>query len=1179
MKKIDSCQSHGRYRTFFKLLLTVKLVLFLMCVFALQLPAKSFSQKVTIRMENASFQQIAKHLENESGYTFLYSTEHAQKISRVNLEYKDAELTRVLDETLRDSGLSYRIVDHTIVIIPLSPDAQQPVRKTVTGIVAEKGTGSSLMGVAVRVKGTSISTVTDNQGKYRITFPDAPATVLEFSFLGKQTREIAYTGQERIDVALDEDMKAIDEIVVTGYETVEVDKMAGSYSQVKKEELVFNGQNTIEEALQGKLPGVTITNDSGLLGVRQTVKVRGTSTVLGDSQPLWVVDGVPQQDPLPFDGRELNNFDASNVDIIRNFVGNAISWLNPELIEDITVLKDASATAIYGVKAANGVIVITTRRGKIGTPQISYSGNFSIGSKVTYDKMNLMNSQERVDVSREIYDRGLVASSQTKSPIGYSGAYYDYIIGKSTFEEFNARVKQLEVNNTDWFDIFFRNPLSHSHTLSVSGGNSGVTYVATIGANENKGTARGNDVNSYNASIRLSTMLWDKVMIDFSVAGSIRDTEGSTKFSPYNFASKTTRVLPAYNEDGTYHFYSKSGYNYNPLYELEHSANSNTLSTMKASMRVRYDITDNFTFESTVGYDYSSMVGESYMDEYTHYITSIRGYEFGTRLPSDVDYLQSRLPHGGEYNFENSLTRAFVIKNQLSYKLRKDDHFISMMVGQELQSTTNKGLKGQQYGYLPGRGKTFVAPPLTYDTNSGTGYAENDLAKRIPVITDNKTNLISYYASGYYSFRDIYVLNTSIRLDASNRFGAAERYLPVWSVGGVLNIHGYEWFANQGVLNTLRLRASYGFQGNVVTNAGPELICTIGAIDRTTGEYTLNAKSLPNKNLRWEKTKTVNVGLDFGLLDNRLNGKVEYYHKLGIDILRMQDIAYEYGVSVMPVNGGRIMNEGWEATLSGTPVRTEDFVWSLNFNTGKNFNKILSPMNVVKSYINAVAGNIYKEGYPIGGFWAFRFVEVNPLNGIPVFDFTGQDDPDAPLDSTLYMEYMGKRDPDFSGGLGTSLRYRNLSLSTNFSFQIGGKGFLAPLYESVGDVPAEMDNLNRDLVGRWRKPGDITDIPTIPQGGRSGIKVAGETLYWPRMYNQSNLRVVSTSFLKCNNITMSYTMPRDMISRFAKSMTMRFSVTNPFRFVSSDFRGADPEVKMGNQPVSSTYSFNLSMTF
>ena len=392
-------------------LLKMKVTVLLLLVCVLQSMAGAYSQtaKYDISMTGGKLENVFKLIEQKGEYTFLYSIEDVDQISSVNVNVKQADLKEVLDICLANTKLTYEI-NGRLVIIRVKDEKPKVKERVIKGVVKDRK-GEPLPGVTVLVKGTAVGVATDIDGKFTMNATRDTVNLL-FSFIGMKTKEVVWKGQKDLVVVLEDDSREMEEVVVTGYQTVKKSNMAGSVSTVKGEDLVITGTESLEQMLQGKLPGVVITNQNGMVGTRQKVRVRGTSTLLGSQEPVWVVDGIIQEDPLPFKAEELTLFghDPDNFDIIRNFVGSAISWLNPSDIKDVTVLKDASSTAIYGVKAANGVIVITTKKGETGRLSVGYSGNFSIGSKVTYDKLNLMNSKERVDVSREVYENGLVSA-------------------------------------------------------------------------------------------------------------------------------------------------------------------------------------------------------------------------------------------------------------------------------------------------------------------------------------------------------------------------------------------------------------------------------------------------------------------------------------------------------------------------------------------------------------------------------------------------------------------------------------------------------------------------------------------------------------------------------------------------------------------------------------------------
>lgn len=479
--------------------------------------AKAVRDTISLNLQEVKLERFVEVMKQKTGLNFLYNSLLFKDAKPISVTANGENWESVLRRVLEKEGFTYDVKDE-IVVIKRKVENDHNKFVIVKGKVIDSKK-EPLPGVTVLLKGMTIGTVTDSKGNFSIRVPQGVDSLI-VSFIGMQT-EYLKLEKDKLEytVVMKEDVTQLGEVVVTGYQEFDRSRMAGSVSSIKAEDLHFSGTNTLEQALQGRLPGVVITNTSGLVGVRQKTRVRGTSTLLGSQEPIWVVDGIIQEDPLPFDTKTFDSageINSDNFDYIRNFVGSSIAWLNPNDIESITVLKDASATAIYGVRAANGVIVIKTKRGKSGAASISYSTRLNVSEQVTYDKLELMNSKERVEVSREIFQRGLTAS-WTNNNIGYAGALNQYLKKEITKDEFEQRVAKLETTNTDWFDILFRTPFSHSHSLSISGGSEDVRYYASLSYNSTKGTAIGNDTESYGANVGLDMNLGKKLRASFTL--------------------------------------------------------------------------------------------------------------------------------------------------------------------------------------------------------------------------------------------------------------------------------------------------------------------------------------------------------------------------------------------------------------------------------------------------------------------------------------------------------------------------------------------------------------------------------------------------------------------------------------------------------------------------------------
>jgi len=1176
----------------------IRLMIVLFSVFAFQVRA-SYAQIVTISKTNAKIVDIFKEIRTQTGFDFVYTSSQINEAKPVTINVQKVSLNEALIACFRNQPLSYTIKNKTIVVKEKITNENKTSATSAIKYrsVAGKVTGidkRALPGVTVLSRELNVRTVTNKDGDYKIDVADEGQATLIFSYIGMQTREVAVEGKSTADVTLTDAVNEMETMVVTGFQILKRSDVVGSVASIQAKELNFNGINTLEQALQGKLAGLVVTSPSGLAGTKQNVRVRGTSTLIGNQEPIWVVDGVIQEDPLPFKSQELNTaggITTDNFDYIRNFVGNSIRWLNPMDIEEITVLKDASATAIYGVRAANGVIVITTKKGQVGPPSINYSTNFSITDKVTYEKLNLMNSKERVAVSREIFDRGLTSPTVNNS-IGYAGALNEYLYLKTINEsEFNAKVADMEMVNTDWFDLLFRKPISTSHNLGISGGNATTRYYSSFGYTVNNGTAIGNDTRGITGALSMTTQLSKNLNFGVRLNASKNTTNGFYQVSPYEYASKVNRAIGVYNPNGELSFYrNTSGYLFNFMNERDETGNVNNTLTTNASMDVNYQILKNLRFQTLFNYSGSATNGSTYATEKTEYISKTHRYsEYGLR-PTDAAYISSKLPVGGEYNQISNTNRTWGWRNSISFnQVFAKKHSVAVMMGIQTNSTQYDGYQATTYGYLRDRGKSFASLPLTVGVLKNVNTL---LVGNVPTVTDRRVNTMGVYLTSSYSYDSRYVFNVSVRNDRSNRFGqfTNEKFNPVWAGGLRWNVANEKWFEQTSWLNGLSVRSSFGYQRNIASNVSPDLIIRIpnagaSSTDSFSGETLLTIKSLPYGDLRWEQTTSLNLGVDWSLFKNKVSGSFEYYTKRGKALITSLDVPSEYGVSSMYVNGGTMKNSGYEVSAGFVPVRTRNFTWSVNLNTSKNFNEITKTGPQVVSWQTAAMGQLNVVGKPVSAFYAFKTTGINPANGEPMIDLSVA--PGANVkDPTSFMQYMGKLDPDFTSGLGMNFRYKMLTLSSSFYLQVGGSRFLAPLYNyasSNSGLPTEYENLSRLILDRWTPSNPNATVPALPNGSLPNVPLpngdtrAGSNLY--SFYNYSTDRVVSATSLRCNNVNVSYTLPEALVKKLkCKNVAVGGGVSNPFSINSADFQGIDPEVAFGGQPRTRTYTVNLNLS-
>ncbi len=1037
---------------------------------------------------------------------------------------------------------------------------------------------------------------------------------LVVSYIGKKSVKVKLTPdviKKPIEVVLktDETMLADVTIVEDGYNRLPRKDMVGAFTTVKADDIMMPAYQSIDQMLQGKVAGMSVVNTSARVGASPKITIRGTSTILGNSDPLWVVDGVIQEDPLSIDMSSAITSD------MRELIGNQISWLNPQDIDNITVLKDASATAIYGSKASNGVIVVTTKKGTPGRVSVNYNTNVSVRERPTYDMYDFMNSYERIQFSKEAYEAGVRYQSEPLPQIyTYEGLMAMFNKRMITEDEFSRYLQRLETVNTDWFDLLTRNSVSQSHNLSISGGTDKYTYNASIGYQNNKGYEVGNENDQITARLSINSNINEKLSINAQLNGSVRDADGyGAGVNPYTYAMNTSRAIPAFEENGDRAFYSKyytyqyntllggkNQYSYNIFNEMENSFSFNRGTNFNASINVSYKILKWLTYQGTASISVTNNKSESYAGEKTSRVEQLyRGYAYGTEKAGSDRFNAALMPYGGVLNQANSQGVSYNTSHRLQFsKEFNEDHRLNAMLGMEIRSSESTSEGNTVWGYVPERGSILVSPtlpenfkPIGSDVTIGWG-ALAQLYNGAWNKMSTTTNYMSFFATVAYAFKNRYVVNVNVRSDASNRFGqdVNKQFDPTWSFGASWKIAQEPFMMEHAHwLDQLNLRASYGIQGNVVNTLSPEMIVRYQGLLQSYNEYYLSISSLPNKQLKWERTKSLNLGLDLALFGITMN--FEYYRRNSNAIIR-QDIAQEYGMSTMPLNGGLISNSGLEVTLNFTPIRTNDIAWTIGVNAGKNWNESSSDDRTAKAdelthtdFLNGSSDRPLKKGYPLSAFWSYKFTGLNGTNGYPTFKDATYDavDGNGSVDPTTFLVYSGQSEPDFSGGFNTRLRWKNFNIGMDFAVALGAKKRLPNPYSTFtyGKMPDIFSNLSKELNDRWKQPGDEahTNIPGLYTSVRDLYNLNLPNGLYDNIYSmwaQSDVRVASASFLRCTQLSLSYTLPRTLCQKIGLSrIQLSANINNLFVIASDDWKGYDPELGYSIQP--RIYSVGLSL--
>ncbi len=1105
-----------------------------------------------------------------------------------------------------------------------TPDPKK--QTTITGNVSDANTGETLPGVNIMIKNSLLGAITNIDGDFRIMLPASHAKgTLVFSFIGYESQEVELGSKLNLNVMLRPSMQQVEEVVATGYQVIDKREITSSVVTLGSEDLEVKNALTVDQMLEGKAAGLEITNLSSTPGAAAKVKVRSSNTFNGNQSPLWVIDGVIYEDPVPLSNDDINSFD--NV----NLIGNALTGINPQDIESINVLKDASATAIYGIRAAGGVISITTKRGTEGTPKVSYSFSGSVVNRPRYQDFNLMNSKERIDVSREMQDRNLGYPQgqyyENADRIGYEGALMNYWDGTYTFDEFQNQVSTLETMNTDWFGELYQPALNQSHGVNISGGGKSSRYYASVGYDKQEGTEKGVGLDRITGRTNLDFDLRENVKLSMKMSGSVQEaTYNHSSINTFNEAYYNSRAVPVYNEDGSLFYQQRQLGDYvnnsNPVYgrynvlnEMENSAKNISNKEFAISAQLQWEIIKGLEFRSQASYRNTTNLQEEWIDADTYYVADLRTYDvIDDYISKQVDNYAT-VPLGGLYSGGMVSQSSSTITNQLNYrKVINTKHVLNLNVSQEARSTKYWGATGfTAPGYSHDNGRQFIYLP-SVNLSSTTGkldfesYPYDNMINWFssgsiyPTITDQLNNAMSFFGIFSYVYDNRYIANFNMRSDGTNAFGQYKeyRFKPTWSVSGRWNAHNEAFLKDNNTINELAFRASYGVRGTIpsaspyliIRNFGPE---TGSGGDFSFGENVANLSSFPQTNLKWEINKTTNLGIDYSLFGGNVSGAFDYSYSFSDDLLLTRPVSLVNGSSTQQYNGGSKDVQSIEFSIRTVNIKTKNFSWSTRFNFSRDIDRVLKGYEetsdsqiTIGNYLN---GGIFKKGFPSSGFYSYHFEGLDE-NGLPTFANINRPDltPDEQLSAML--KYEGQRTPQYYGGFGTEFKYKRLSLSANFSYKLGYRIRMLKLYEGSQNLPMPYENMSSDFNNRWRQPGDenYTDIPALSNNSLllkdnasnydKGIFPSSGGSLW-NLYDYSDARTAKGDHIRLNSLTVSYAMPNPIISKLGLSALLLSAQASNLAVWAFDKKlsGQDPnQVRNLGIPSLPTYSFSLNVT-
>lgn len=1228
-RKKRICYSRGS--TVSKILKIMKISFFLLLALMTTVQASSVAQKINLSLKDAKIEEAFKEITEQTKLRFLYNNNVTEKTGRVTVSLRGATVEEALAAVLKNKDLSYKIIANTVSINYRDSEEREVAeiksnQSKVTGTVRNED-GEVLVGATVLVNGTNASTVTNVEGLFEINA--AGSSTITITYVGHQTQQIPVNSRSTINVILELSEREIAniEVVATGYQNIDRKLFTGATTRVSARDAERNGVPDISRMLEGQAAGVSVQNVSGTFGAAPKIRVRGATSLSGENKPLWVVDGIILEDVVNISNEALSTGDANTL------IGSSVAGINPDDIESFNILKDAAATAMYGARAMNGVIVVTTKKGRNtdGKPNVNYTGNFTTYLKPNYNQFDIMNSAEQMSILIEQDNKGFFNHSAV-SRSAEGGVFwkmynrmYEYDANTNTFGLENTREAKLGFlqryakANTDWFDVLFKNSLLQDHSISISSGSEkSQTYFSTSFLHDN-GQTLGDNVKRYTANFRNNIRFSDKFSAEVLVNGSIRDQRSPGtltresdpvygKYSrdfdinPYSYALNTSRLITPYDENGELEYFTLNYAPFNILNELEENYLNLQFMDLRVQGGLRYKIIPQLTASVDGAYRYARTERQHYVTENSNMANAFRAAGDATIANSndflykDPDFPNSLpqivLPEGGFYNTDLNNLINYYFRSNLEYDSKfNNDHRLNMFGSFEVRQADRQNSDYQGIGYQYENGG-LVNPNYRFfkkmieggEPYFGMGYEWD--------------RFVAGMFRAAYAYQEKYSLNFTTRLDGSNKMGESKvaRWLPTWNISGKWNIDQEEFFNyDKGVLTALGIRGTYGLTASLgsARNSSAVFYNRIAYRPYEDEKEALTyIDGLENSELTWEKLYEVNVGADLQLF-HKIDITADWYQRNIFDLigrLRTSGIGGQYTKSA---NYADMKAHGFELTVAGSPIRRENgFSWRTQFNFGINKNKItnLDVNQNIWTLVRAEGAAVLNHSQR--GLFSIAFDGLDPNYGHPTFIGTnGEKDTYVRLQSEDidHLNYHGPVDATFNGGFYNNFRYKNFGLTALFTFGAGNYIRLQPTYEAAySDLAA----ISKDMINRWLMPGDElrTTIPSLLDDLSLGYRVLrpnGTTVnanYTYNAYNYSDERVAKGDFIRLKQMQFSYTLPQSITSRLKMSSAQIALVGNNIALLYSDKRlnGADPEFFNNGgvaMPVPRQYTFSLKVGF
>lgn len=1088
----------------------------------------------------------------------------------------------------------------------------------ITGTISDEN-GLPLEGVTIIAGNRGV--VSDFDGNYSISAKSGD--VLKISFIGMKTQRVTVGNSSTINVTLIEDLEDLDTVVITGYQNVERELFTGASQTVKAADIKLDAVPDITRSLEGRAAGVSVQNVTGTFGAAPRITIRGSSSILGDTKPIWVIDGAIQEEIVDISFQDLVAGDLNSL------LSSALAGLNANDIESFEILRDASASAQYGARALNGVVVITTKSGKRNQkPTFNYTSEYAVRAIPNYSEYNLLNSQETLSIYRQLASAQVGQITNTGVINGRNGGIYNLMyraidtydetsgqFGLENTPEARARfLQQYELANTDWFKELFRPTPTQTHTMSFSGGGDKSTTYASLGYFTDPGWTIADRVRRLTGNLRNTFYLGDddRLKVTTQLNASIRnqnapgtlDRESDQFFgsfnrefdtNPFNYALSTSRAIRPRDNNGDLEFVRNNWAPFNILQETENNFVELNVNDLRFQAQLDYKMNDNLQYSFLGTARYASSNNDHSQTEFSNAANAYRASENqlvrddNTFLFQDPELPNTSprvvLPVGGILRNRRNTITTYTFRNTLEYKKRfKDDvHGLTLYGGQEYRYTDRSEGFNTGYGYQFSRGGTVFTDPdilrkAVLEADDYFGYSE----------TRNRE--ITFFANATYDYDKKYILNLSGNYEGSNRAGKSSgtRWLPTYTVSGRWNAHSEDFIDNSGIINNLVLRGSYGLSALIANTASNnEAIFRNQVTDRVLiadRENAIDIDDLENSELTWEKQIEYNLGLDIGLFGNRIAMNVDAYFRDGKDLIDFLTTSGIGGESIKLGNFSSLETKGIEFQLNTVNVSNDDFQWNSGFNVSlldQEITDLQQEPNVFDLITGGQFGNAV--GFAPNSLFSFNFEGLD-ADGYPTFtlpdegiDFQSTDEP------LSYLKHEGPTLPNVTGGFANNFRYKNWDFSFFISFSAGNKIRLDPAY--TYDY-SDLSVFPTEFVNRWLNPGDeeFTNIPVIPSTQliqRRGVTNSRQ-IY--NAYNYSSERIADGDFIRMKNITLGYSLGNDITKRLGMTrFRMSLQTTNPFLIYSDKkLAGQDPEfIRSGGVafPITRLYTFTVNVGF